>query len=136
MLSKINKNKGAKEFNLIPRLCVLCDKYHGSFYRVRKKCEELLLRLNQKAQLLGDDSAEAVAPTLSASSGGVGEGGSSASASLPPPGEPVSASASPPGKGARIRVGGKRVQQRGGKRASSTKGGGQGNSAKRARPNK
>ena len=65
------------------QLCVLCDKYHGSFYRVRKKCEELLLRLNQQAQLLGDDSAEAVAPTLSASSGGVGERGSSASASLP-----------------------------------------------------
>ena len=85
------QKKGAKEFKLIPRLCVLCDKYHGSFYRVRKKCEELLLRLNQQAQ------AEAVAPTLSASSGGVGEGGSSASASLPPPGEPVSASASPAG---------------------------------------
>ena len=67
------QKKGAKEFKLIPRLCVLCDKYHGSFYRVRKKCEELLLRLNQQAQLLGDDSAEAVAPTLSASSGGVGD---------------------------------------------------------------
>ena len=120
------QKEGAKEFKLIPRLCVLCDKYHGSFYRVRKKCEELLLRLNQQAQ------AEAVAPTLSASSGGVGEGGSSASASLPPPGELVSASASPAGEGARIRVGGsggkslKRVQQRGGKSASSTRGRGRG----------
>jgi len=124
------QKKGAKEFKLIPRLCVLCDKYHGSFYRVRKKCEELLLRLNQQAQV------EAVTPTLSASSAGVGEGGSSASASLPPPGEPVSASASP---AARIRVGGsgskplKRVQQRGGKGKSKTRGGAQGNSAKKPR---
>ena len=26
---------GAKTFGLIPRLCGLCDKYHGLFYRVR-----------------------------------------------------------------------------------------------------
>ena len=89
------QDKGAKEFKLTARLCGLCDKYHGLFYRVRKKCEDLLLRLNQEAQSHGDVSAEAVAPTLSASIGGDGEGGSSASASLPPPGKRVSASASP-----------------------------------------
>ena len=123
------QHKGAKTFGLIPRLCAVFDNYHGLFYRVRKKCEDLLLRLNQQAHLLENVSAEAVAPTLSASSGGVGEGGSSASASLPPPGEPVSASASPAGESARIRVGvsgGKSLKKRGGKIASSTRGRGRG----------
>jgi hypothetical protein len=55
------------------------------FGLIRKKCEDLLLRLNQQAHLLENVSDEATAPTLSASSGGGHEGRSFASASLPPP---------------------------------------------------
>jgi hypothetical protein len=58
----------AKEFKLTARLCVLCDKYHGLFYRVRKKCEDLLVRLNQEAHPLGDVSDEAAAPTSASAS--------------------------------------------------------------------
>ena len=76
------QHTGAKTFGLIPRLCAVCDNYHGLFYRVRKKCEDLLLRLNQQAHLLENVSDEATVQatttTLSAcsttSSGGVGEG--------------------------------------------------------------
>jgi hypothetical protein len=80
---------GAKTFRLIPQLCGLCDKYHGLFYRVCKKCEDLLLRLNQQA--LGDVSdgavVQATTPTLSArptsSNGGDGEGGLSVAVPSP-----------------------------------------------------
>ena len=56
--------KGAQEFKITPRLCVLCDKYHGLFYKVQEKCHNLVRLLSQR---VGKDEATAVTAAVKAS---------------------------------------------------------------------
>ena len=76
------QHKGAKTFGLIPRLCAVCDNYHGLFYRVHQKCTELLSCLKQQAHTQATTTTPSASSTTS--SGGVGEGGLSIAVSSPP----------------------------------------------------
>ena len=55
------QENGAKKFSLIPRLCVLCDKYHGLFPEVNEECHDLVRHLSQQ---VGKDDANVVKATV------------------------------------------------------------------------